>query len=458
MADGEKNKKPQGSSEERFKYIGFDVYPGKAGDMFKSDTERQTWVEKVKAKLARSQGEVRDRCTLMESRLSGLEKAFLTLAAVAMLAGLFIPWFSGYIPVSYSELGSFGDHDIYFASKDDQGGINDLARALKQKHDRQYAASLVAAKNEAAAIPAPQEPAEEAVAVDSAAVPGEAAGVAVDNVISGAEQPQDQPAETREAYSEEIKVIFINSPGIDQIHGLNDLNKYVVALFSYNARTGRENLVYGTDGAVRALPQEMTTLAQVNDSISVAVTDSMKAAATARLAKGDSTVKIDEIFYAGPVLITDKTVPELASKGVVNDNYSVTGIGALLSLGAYGSMIFSSGIILVITGILLIVYFILCVVLAALNLYLLYGPRKRSADEYDLYLKKMLRFNWIPIFLWLIMFIVSFFGASYGFDSSEMLAQIGDSYGVATFVGLSSFGIYITLMGFIILALKGKEI
>ena len=473
MAEGENKKGSLGPADERFKYIGFDVFPGKAGDIFNSEEERKTLIEKVKSKLSRSQGEVRDRCTLMETRVSMVEKLFLTAAAVFMVLALFVPWFSGYIPVSYTELGSFGDNSFYFASNDDSRAIDDLSGALKKAHSRRFAAFIA---SQAHRESMPEQPVEEIVRpgdslaeANAQATVGdvEAPAGKIDEGINTAalqndQAPQAQPpveeAEPVNVVPEEIKVIFVNDPDLDQVHGIRDLEKRVVAVYTYNARNDRENLVYGTDKAMSILPQDMIMKAETNDSISIAVTDSMKQAIVARMAKGDSTITPDSVFYAGPVLVDNKAVAELAQKGVVNDYYSVTGIGALLSLGTYSSKIFSSGIVLVITGILMIVYFLSCLVLAAINIYLLYGAKKGSSEEFVLYLKKMLRFNWIPVIIWLGMFILSFVGASYGFDPSGMLQQVGDSYGIGAFIGLSSFGIYITLAAFLIVALKGKEI
>lgn len=83
------------SENQRFRYIGFDVYPGKPKDLFKSDAERQKWVDAVQAK--REKGEIiREGCTLMEDRVSMGDKVFLVIGALAMVAALFLPWFSAY--------------------------------------------------------------------------------------------------------------------------------------------------------------------------------------------------------------------------------------------------------------------------------------------------------------------------------------------------------------------------
>jgi hypothetical protein len=488
MADDEKKSQSSNINDDRFKYIGFDVFPGKAGNMFKSDDERKSLIEKVKAKLSRSQGEVRDRCTLMESRVSLIEKIFLTIAAVVMVLGLFVPWFSGYIPISYEEVGTYGDQTLYFVSQSDEAAVNDLVAALKFKHDRRYNRLQKAAASQGhgdqeepameEAIPPPVEEAEAGAEenptvaddppqdqieiTDTVAASADQEGMEPDTVISSAEEDQSMGEaaieEEQKPLSEEIRVIFVAHPQVDQIHGVSDLREHLVATYSYNARTGQEQLAYGSANAFRALPDDMIMLAQTNDSIATAVNDSIRQVTEERIAAGDSLVSQDSITYAGPILITDKPLRDLAVRGVVNDYYSITGIGAILALGTYGSMIFSGGFILTITAILLIIYFISCLALAGLNLYLLYGAKKKTADENILYLKKMLRLNWIPVLLWLFMLLISFIGASYGFDSTGMLKQVGSSYGIATFIGLSSFGIYITLCAFLIAALKGKEI
>jgi len=475
MGDGEKNKKPAEYSDERFKYIGFDVFPGRAGDMFESDEERKNLIEKVKGKLERSQGEVRDRCTLIESRLSGVEKGFLTLAAVAMVLALFLPWFSGYIPVSYEEMGSYGDYSFYYASESDQGSIADVSDALRQKHEKKFARSLTMEEKEKEEEGDSEEPAmmgdvpmEGEGAVDSMVAEGSGEEVAeteeapvVEEETGGEETAEPTEEEEKTAAKDvpaEIKVFFVDYPQLDDIHGMNDIREHVVGYYSFNARTGAEVMEYGTGEAIDRMPAELLERARVNDSIAVAVTDSMKQAVAERVAEGDSTVSPDSVFYAGPVLIEDKAISELAMKGIVNDHYSMTGIGAIMSLGEYAPMVFSGGPVLMITGVLLIVYFVCCIILAALNLYLIYGVKKKSIDDYYLYLKRMLRYNWIPVGLWLIMFIISFFGADYGFNTAGMIKQVGDSYSIATFIGLSSFGIYLTLAAFLITALKGKEI
>jgi hypothetical protein len=266
MADTDNKAQPFGNSDERFRYVGFEVYTGKIGDVFKSDDERKSLIAKVMAKFHKSEGEVRDHCTLLEERVSKGEKMFMTVIAVLMVVSLILPWFSGYYEI-----------------------------------------------------------------VNTKQVPIEAA--AVDS-------------------------------------------------------TGTK-------------PVEMTTVTTVT-----------------------------------------------------HDNRSISGLGAFGYLG----QAFSGGFGLMLSGLLMLLYFLCCPILAVFNLYILHKVKKPNPDEYVLYLKRMLRYNWIPVLMWLAMFLLAFMGSSYGFDTKGMIKQVGASYGIATFIGLTSFGVYLSLAAFLLMALKGKEI
>ena len=159
------------------------------------------------------------------------------------------------------------------------------------------------------------------------------------------------------------------------------------------------------------------------------------------------------------------TEPPLNSRAVTDihrDHESISGFGAIFAIGSYGSMVFSSGFVLVISGILMIVFLLSCIVLAALNLYVLYGARMPNPEAQILYTKKMLKYNWIPILIFFGILFLSFIGADYGFDSSGMIKQVGKSYSLMTFIDLTfgqmSFGFLLAFMSFWVLALKGKEI
>lgn len=100
MAETEKkgNSGKRITEEQRLHYIGFDVYPGKPKDLFKNDAERQKLVDQVVAR--REKGDtLRDHNTLMETRVSMGERVLLTIASLAILAALFLPWYSAYMEV-----------------------------------------------------------------------------------------------------------------------------------------------------------------------------------------------------------------------------------------------------------------------------------------------------------------------------------------------------------------------
>jgi hypothetical protein len=133
--------------------------------------------------------------------------------------------------------------------------------------------------------------------------------------------------------------------------------------------------------------------------------------------------------------------------------YSSSALGAIGSLG----MVFSSGLVLKITGLLYIFYILLCLGMAGLTLYTLYGT-KIGGDELAIKLKALLKYGWISPGIWFFCLILSFFGASYSFDPTGMLKQLGTSYSVVTYLGLLGYGFYISLACFIMSAAKAVEI
>lgn len=493
MADGEKKSQSFQNSDQRFKYIGFDVFPGKAGDIFKSEEERKSLIQRVRERMARGQERVRDRCTLMESRISGVEKGFLTAAAILMIVALFLPWYSGSIPISYEQIGTVDGVQVMHASAQEQRLIGYVTTALREKQDRAFSHRPKPAGGEGGeAAPAAmgdtsgtREPAAEPGATDTAAIPAAAAAPDSTDSATAAATPDSADTttaaatadttggagENAQAASSEVRVLFVDTYDPDSLRMMEDLQRHAVAYFAYNAETKEETFKYGADDALTSVPG-ITSMAQKNDSLVAARRDTIQAAADRaakpsrrttqeqRQAMVDSIMADTNTIFANVSLFGPKQpgADETTSQGIVNDNYSMTGIGAILKLGDYLPMVFSSGVVLVITGILMLIFYLCVPVLAVVNLYALYGLKKNDPNEYVLKLKKWLRYNWIPVLLWIAMFILSFVGAAYGFDSTGMLKQVGSSYGIATFIGLSSFGIYLVMMSLLITALKGKEI
>ena len=136
---------------------------------------------------------------------------------------------------------------------------------------------------------------------------------------------------------------------------------------------------------------------------------------------------------------------------------SVSALGALASIGNMGGKAFSSGFILMLTAFLFIIYMLLCLGLAGYTLYALYGI-KGDADSMALQLKKILRLNWIPVAVWGFCLLISVAGADYSFDPTGMVKQLGRSYGTASYLGLLTYGFYLSLAAFIMNAVKAVEI
>jgi hypothetical protein len=146
-----------------------------------------------------------------------------------------------------------------------------------------------------------------------------------------------------------------------------------------------------------------------------------------------------------------------AKRRVHKDYQRLSGIGGILALGSVGSYIFSSGFILVITAILFLAYTLMCIGLPLFNLYNIFGIKGKEDDKV-LNLKKYLKWNWIPVLLFVFTLILSFFGANYTPDAVGTFTSIGESYGPAVFLDSLSWGIFTTIGAFILLAVKGVEI
>ena len=75
------------SDDQRFHYIGYEVFPGKPKDLFKSDQDKKTWVDRVLSK--RDSGELsREHNTLMEQRVTMGEKLLMAVASLVLIASL----------------------------------------------------------------------------------------------------------------------------------------------------------------------------------------------------------------------------------------------------------------------------------------------------------------------------------------------------------------------------------
>lgn len=146
-----------------------------------------------------------------------------------------------------------------------------------------------------------------------------------------------------------------------------------------------------------------------------------------------------------------------ARKKIYREYSRLTGIGAFVALGSVGAYVFSSGFVLVLIAIILMLYALLCVGLPIYTLYGVYGM-KGNADERALKLKRILRFNWIPVVLFVAAFVFSFVGADYSFDAAALYSSLGASFGIGAFLNSLSWGIFVSLCAFVLVAAKGIEI
>lgn len=88
MAD----KKESSLLEQRYRYIGFDVYPTKTQKFWKSEEEKKSHLEKVKEQKGLTTLEKRDHSLLFVSVFNKTDKLILTISSALILVSLFIPW------------------------------------------------------------------------------------------------------------------------------------------------------------------------------------------------------------------------------------------------------------------------------------------------------------------------------------------------------------------------------
>lgn len=344
-------KSPQGtriSDKQRYRYIGFEVFPGKPKDLFKNQAEQEQLVERVVAKRSKG-GLDLESCTLCEERVSFGEKLVLAVASLAMLAALLLPWFSVYTEV-------------------------------------------------------PAEPATTAQAPQPAAV--------VDDSLA-----------------------LMGAEG-DSLAGSMADTGAIIAAADRQPETAAEDTA-AVAGGEEAVPEE--PLAEVFGGE----------------AEPDEVVGIKR--HAGERSNEEILTGYAIRRSVKKEYEHLSGLGAFASLGSVGSAVFSSGFVLIITGLLMLVYVLLCIGLPILNLYSLFGL-KGPADDQAVKLKKYLRFNWLPIIILLVVVVLSFVGADYGFDITESFTSIGDSYDVGVLLGTLSWGVFVSMTASILVAVKGIEI
>lgn len=205
--------------------------------------------------------------------------------------------------------------------------------------------------------------------------------------------------------------------------------------------------------ADQALAGDAAMAADLADSVSQAV-DSV---ALAEAAATDTAAVAGEQIQEGGGIGGEQVIHSaVARKKVVKDVSSLSWFGALGALGSVGGYVFSSGM-LALSGVLMLLYQLLAIALPVFTLYLLFGSKERG-DLLALKLKKTLKLNWIPVILFVAVFVLSFFGGTYSFDAASMFDSLGTSYGVGALANALSWGVFVSLAMFVMVAAKGIEI
>ncbi len=221
------------------------------------------------------------------------------------------------------------------------------------------------------------------------------------------------------------------------------------------------------------LAQLDDSLAVINDSaaINLAATEAVETledSASAMVAAtetevppsgaADETATTEETKGVIQTTANEQIIHGYTGRKSIHKEYGyMSGIGMLAALGSFGSTVFSSGFILIVSAIIMFLYLILCIALPGYTLYGLWGL-KGDADSQALVLKKIVRYNWIPVMMFVLLLFLSFFGAEYGFDAESMYTSLGSSYGAGALFGTLSWGIVVSLCGFVLVAAKGSEI
>jgi hypothetical protein len=89
-----KTKGEESSAEERYRYIGFDVFPKQAKPFWKSDSEEKSHLEHVKESGGHFVPLSRSNSIMAAPAISRAERLMIGLSSLLLLLSPFLPWFS----------------------------------------------------------------------------------------------------------------------------------------------------------------------------------------------------------------------------------------------------------------------------------------------------------------------------------------------------------------------------
>ena len=82
------------AEEDRFKYIGFEIYPGKPRQFWENEEEKKNYLEDIRRKKSSSSLLEREHSLIKMVLFSKTDKVVLTIASIFMVLSVFLPWFS----------------------------------------------------------------------------------------------------------------------------------------------------------------------------------------------------------------------------------------------------------------------------------------------------------------------------------------------------------------------------
>jgi hypothetical protein len=90
----EKKEEKKTNEEERFRYIGFDVYPEKPKKFWKDEAEEKKYLEEVKKRKPGLSSMEREYSLVSASVFSGVDRMVMMISSVLLIIAFILPWFS----------------------------------------------------------------------------------------------------------------------------------------------------------------------------------------------------------------------------------------------------------------------------------------------------------------------------------------------------------------------------
>ena len=139
---------------------------------------------------------------------------------------------------------------------------------------------------------------------------------------------------------------------------------------------------------------------------------------------------------------------------------SVMRYNVLQYLFNFGTLMTYSGLGGALLGVLTVIFpvaMLSSLLFGILNLLALYS-KTNSEEGYLRKVKKTLRLNFIPFFLWIVAVIISIVGVAAPLASAFGVNQLKDNFDVITLVSISGFGLWISLGCWILNSVKANDL